>query len=228
VRQRRESHPGVFEAHGDQQELGGRSVEHEAADPGDDDPTVVGAGGQGERPRVPAGGLPVQRHRGLQRSAGDAREPALLLGRVPGELERMTGQHGRREVGRRDERAAHLLEHDPELDHTEPRAAVCVREGQPRPAELREELEEVRAGVSRIVDRLADPPHRALPLEHLPGAPAQQLLVLAEGDVHAANPPENLRHCPRTESDMESDLSQPLFEEPWRWRSNASSLPIPA
>ena len=68
-------------------------------------------------------------------AGGDAREQPLL-GVLVGAGEQGLGGHQRGQRGRRDQRAAHLLERDQRLEEGEPGAAVLLRDAERRRTDL--------------------------------------------------------------------------------------------
>ena len=99
------------------------------------------------------------------------------------------GEHDRREVRRAQQDAAHLLEHDAELDEREALAAVLLGDRERLEAELLAHLLPDRGVVALGgLHQPADLGLRRLGLEELPHRAPQFFLLLGEGEVHCLSP----------------------------------------
>ena len=127
-----------------------------------------------------------ERQRGDGLAGGDARQ-VVLLGRVVAAVEqRVGGEHDGREVGRAQQRPAHLLEHDAELDVAVARAAELLGDGEALQAELLAHLRPDGGVVAVLgLHQATDLGLGRLLLEERPDGLAQLFLLLAEGEVHA-------------------------------------------
>ena len=96
-----------------------------------------------------------------------------------------SGRHDGLEVRPRERDAPQLLEDDGGLHHAESAPAVGLRKREAEPAEPRELLPEIVALPARIVPQRADDGRRHVLVEERAGGAAQELLVRAEGEVHA-------------------------------------------
>src|ERR1700693_4324598 len=85
----------------------------------------------------------------------------------------------------RRERAAELLAQDRQLDLPETLAAVLLRDGDPRPAELRELTPQRRVGSARLAVLAHVRRARALG-EHVARGALDLALVVCEAEVHQA------------------------------------------
>ena len=179
----------------------------------DDDPAVVGGGGDEdvvgegtvghadllavEHPAVavaPRGGDGVVRvGAGLDEGGGEqtlavrdaGQEPLLLL--VAAELgDRQRAEHDGGQVGHGRHRAAELLEHDRRLEEPVPAAAVRLGEGDAEQAGLGELRPQLAVEVVLTGLDLLEALVGDLGVEDLLGEALQVLLLLVEGKVHVA------------------------------------------
>ena len=137
---------------------------------------------------VPAAGLLQQGQRADGRAGGQAGQQ-VLPGRLVGAAEQgLGGQRHAGQVGRAQQRPAHLLEDDAELDVAEPGSLVLLGNGQPDQAELVAQLPPDRGVVASRGGH--QPAHgllgRLAGQEVAHGGPQFQLLVRAE-EVHPAS-----------------------------------------
>ena len=115
----------------------------------------------------------------------DAGQQRLLLRVGAGREDRVGREHDRREVRRAQQHAAHLLEHDAELDEREALAAVLLGDREALQHELLAHLLPHRGVVA--LGRLHQTAYfrlGRLGLEELPHRAPQLFLFLGEGEVH--------------------------------------------
>ena len=80
--------------------------------------------------------------------------------------------------------AAHLLEHDHEVDEVEPGAAVLLGQDEPHPAELGHLLPQLAGEADLVLHHLADEGHGRFLREEVARRAAQHLLLFAEAEIH--------------------------------------------
>jgi hypothetical protein len=103
--------------------------------------------------------------------------------------QRLGGEHDGREVRRGEQAAAHLLEHDDQLDEGVARAAELLGDDQALQAHLLGHLGPHGAVVAGLgVHELAHGGFVGLGVEEVLDDLAQCFLVLAEGEVHDGPP----------------------------------------
>ena len=90
-------------------------------------PSPVLRGLHGDAALVPLAGRLGEGERGDRLAGGDAGQEVLLGGVVTAVQQRVGGEHDGREVGGAEQRPAHLLEHDAELDEAVARARRTPR-----------------------------------------------------------------------------------------------------
>ena len=103
---------------------------------GEREAVAAGRGLGGDARLVPLARRLGEGQRGDRLAAGDAREVRLLGGVVARLQQRVGGEHHGREVRGAQQRPAHLLEHDAELDVAVARAAELLGDGQALQAHL--------------------------------------------------------------------------------------------
>ncbi len=119
-------------------------------------------------------------------AAGDAREVGGLGGVVAGVEQGVGGEHDRGEVRGAQQGAAHLLEHDAELDEAVARAAELLGDGEALQAHLLAHLRPHGLVVTGLgLHLLADGGFGRLALEEAAHGLAELFLLLGEGEVHA-------------------------------------------
>ena len=144
------------------------------------------------------GGIPVEMlleesRRRARLSRGDGGEPPVLLRRAARELDAEAAQDHGGEEGPRVCRAAHLLEHDGELDQRKAGSALLLGEGEAEPAELGHLAPQRLAVAARVVEHGAHMLGLALLVERGAHGIPQEDLVVGEGEVHALPPPRSAR-----------------------------------
>jgi hypothetical protein len=147
-----------------------------------------GAGELGARRQAPVLGLPAASRLaegdGAERlTAREARQPASLLLLAAAELQGQAGQRVSEEGARRTPVGQRLLGQG-EVEQLEPRAAVLVRDDEPRHPHLDEALPEGRIPPLPAVEELADAGRRALVLDVLPDRLLEQVLLFRDVEVH--------------------------------------------
>src|SRR5581483_10454536 len=134
---------------------------------------------------VPTTALLGERERGDRLARRDPGQQLLLGGVVARVQQRVGGEHDRREVRRGQQGAAHLLEHDGELDVAEALAAELLGDDERLQAELVRHLRP-RGGVVALgrLHEAADLRLARLVVEELADDAAELFLLLGEGEVH--------------------------------------------
>ena len=119
-------------AGGDDDQVGGVAVEHEHLRAGRASSRRPACVASMVMPRlVPLARRLGEGERGDRLAGGDAGQVVLLGGVVAGLEQRVGGEHDGREERRAQQRPAHLLEHDAELDVAVARAAELLGDGRP-------------------------------------------------------------------------------------------------
>ena len=173
---------------GDDDDVGGVTVEHEHLRPVQRELAARTGCLHGDPGFVPLARRLGERQRGLRLATGDAGQ-VRLLGRVVAALQqRVGGQHDRREERCAQQGAAHLLEHDSELDVAVARAAVLLGDVQTLQAHLLAHLRPHRRIEAVLgLHLLAHGGLGALGLEECSDGLAQLFLFFGEGKVHVAS-----------------------------------------
>ena len=141
-------------------------------------------GGDRDPGGVPAGALLEEGEGGPGLPGGDARQPRRLLClRARVEHREPAEEHGREERAGHDG-APHLLEDHREVDESQADATVRLGVDQAEPAELGELAPELVGRAGGVVHHPPDESGGTLLLEEAPRRLAQQLLFLAEPEVH--------------------------------------------
>src|SRR4029450_1680826 len=129
---------------------------------------------------TPVERVPEQPRPRARLSRGDRGQPLLLLGGAAAQLDAEAAQHHAGEVRARVRRAAHLLQHERQLDQSQPGAALLLREGQAQPAELGH-LAPERLGVApRVIGHGTHVGRGALLVQRRADGVAEQDLIFAE------------------------------------------------
>ena len=190
---------GALEARHDHEEVGEHAVEHVRLR-AVERPAVAA---RAPRDRADALGVPAaaglgdcERRDRLARR--DAREDGGLLVGGARVHDRTGGQHHAREVGRAQQHATHLLEHDAELDEREALPAVRLGEMEALQAELLGHLLPHRGVVSLVgLHEPADLGRRRLRREEAAHRVAQLVLFLRERESHPVAPGVGTAHGAR-------------------------------
>ena len=179
----------VFDAGGDQDQVGDVAVQHEHLRAGQAPLVAAVDGGQLDSRGVPATVFLGEGEGADGLAARQARQVLLLRLLVTGQQQCVGGEHDAGEVRGTQQCAAHLLEHDAGLEERVAGASVLLGDREALQADLLAHLLPELGFVA--LDGLHEPSHlglRRLVLQEAANRPAQLFLLVAESKVHAGHP----------------------------------------
>jgi len=120
-------------------------------------------------------------------ASGDFWQQCFLLCFATGAIYRV-GHHHRPNEGRRQDDAAHLFEHEHQIDVAECRAAICFGNHEAEPSEFGNLLPQLGLIAALLFHQAAHECRGAFFFEQIARALAQHFLLFAESEIHVCRP----------------------------------------